>query len=82
MIWMFCPGCDDAHAVPVTGPNAWTFNGNVERPTLAPSLLCRIGDRVCHSFVRDGRWEFLGDCTHALRGQTVAMPALPDWILR
>lgn len=25
----------------------------------------------CHSFVRDGRWEFLGDCGHALSGQTV-----------
>lgn len=25
----------------------------------------------CHSFVRQGRIEFLGDCTHALAGQTV-----------
>lgn len=31
---------------------------------------------VCHSFVRDGRIEFLGDCTHKLAGQTVD---LPDW---
>lgn len=31
---------------------------------------------VCHSFVADGRIQFLGDCTHALRGQTVD---LPDW---
>lgn len=31
---------------------------------------------VCHSFVTDGRIQFLGDCTHALAGQTVA---LPDW---
>jgi hypothetical protein len=30
--------------------------------------------RVCHSFVREGQWQFLGDCTHALRGQTVAIP--------
>lgn len=29
---------------------------------------------VCHSFVRDGRIEFLGDCTHALAGQTVDLP--------
>lgn len=28
---------------------------------------------VCHSFVRDGRIQFLGDCTHALSGQTVAL---------
>ena len=28
----------------------------------------------CHSFVRDGRIQFLGDCTHALAGQTVDLP--------
>lgn len=32
--------------------------------------------KVCHSFVTDGRIRFLGDCTHALAGQTVD---LPDW---
>jgi hypothetical protein len=26
---------------------------------------------VCHSFVRNGKIEFLNDCTHALAGQTV-----------
>lgn len=31
---------------------------------------------VCHSFVTDGRIQFLGDCTHALAGQTVD---LPEW---
>lgn len=31
---------------------------------------------VCHSFVTDGRIEFLGDCTHALAAQTVD---LPEW---
>jgi hypothetical protein len=35
-------------------------------------------DRVCHSFVRDGRIEFLGDCTHALAGQTVDLPSFTD----
>lgn len=29
---------------------------------------------VCHSFVTDGRIQFLGDCTHALAGQTVELP--------
>lgn len=32
---------------------------------------------VCHSFVTDGRIQFLGDCTHALAGQTVDLPAWP-----
>ena len=31
---------------------------------------------VCHSFVTDGRIQFLGDCTHALAGQTVDLPDL------
>jgi hypothetical protein len=30
----------------------------------------------CHSFVVDGRIQFLGDCTHALANQTVD---LPEW---
>lgn len=29
---------------------------------------------ICHSFVRDGQIQFLGDCTHALAGQTVPLP--------
>ncbi|SHE79852.1 hypothetical protein SAMN05444339_10294 [Loktanella atrilutea] len=29
---------------------------------------------VCHSFVAGGRIQFLGDCTHALAGQTVDLP--------
>jgi hypothetical protein len=31
----------------------------------------------CHSFIRAGRIQFLGDCTHALAGQTVDLPDLP-----
>lgn len=29
---------------------------------------------TCHSFVRDGRIQFLNDCTHELAGQTVDLP--------
>lgn len=28
---------------------------------------------VCHLFVTDGKIQFLGDCSHELRGQTIAM---------
>ena len=62
----------------------WGFNGDLERPTFSPSVLGRWtewqGDDVppkqyvCHSFVRDGRIEFLPDCTHSLAGQTVDLP--------
>ena len=30
--------------------------------------------RVCHSFVRDGKIQFLEDCTHALAGKIVELP--------
>jgi hypothetical protein len=32
---------------------------------------------TCHSFVTDGRIQFLGDCTLALAGQTVELPEWP-----
>lgn len=32
---------------------------------------------ICHSFVTDGRIQFLGDSTHALAGQTVDLPDFP-----
>lgn len=32
---------------------------------------------VCHSFIADGQIQFLGDCTHALAGQTVPLPDFP-----
>lgn len=35
-------------------------------------------ETVCHSFVNDGKIQFLGDCTHHLKGQTVNIPEWPD----
>jgi hypothetical protein len=82
-----CPGCEIGHSFRVEsarGAPCWTFSGDVDRPPFSPSLLVRwqYGDgrpgKVCHSFVRDGRIEFLSDCTHALAGQTVELPET-DW---
>jgi len=28
-------------------------------------------ERICHSFITDGKIQFLSDCTHHLAGQTV-----------
>ena len=33
---------------------------------------------ICHSYVRDGRIEFLPDCTHALTGQTVELQEIDE----
>lgn len=82
----YCPGCKTTHQVNMT----WQFNGNFEKPTLAPSILVTWAanpnaseefkewhkERRCHSFVKDGMIQFLGDCTHDLKDQTVELPNL------
>lgn len=35
-------------------------------------------DRICHSFLHNGVWEFLSDCTHALVGQRIPLPEWPQ----
>lgn len=73
--WFFqCPGCDCLHYV--DSPR-WNFNGDVNNPSVTPSLVIEHSDNVrCHLFVRDGKIEFLDDSTHALKGQTVEIPVL------
>lgn len=81
--WLFrCPGCamnlnDSGLHAPTTG---WGFNGDLERPTFTPSILVQWTEgekrHVCHSFVTDGKIQYLNDSTHPLAGQTVE---LPDW---
>jgi len=50
----------------------------MDKPTFTPSINCNAGDphHQCHNFVNDGRIQFLGDCFHALKNQTVD---IPDW---
>jgi len=81
-----CPGCEDEHVIP-TKPHAqgWDFDGDIGAPTFAPSILVHEGRKTdgtifsprCHSYVRAGRIEFLGDSTHKLAGQTVGLPEIP-----
>ena len=81
-----CPGCARTHYIQhgaEDGPN-WSWNGNLEKPTFTPSVLVTYPGKdagqdgappaVCHSFVTDGRIQYLGDCTHVLAGQTVDLP--------
>jgi hypothetical protein len=77
LVW--CPGCDALHAMSL-GPTApaWSFDGNMEAPTFAPSILCH--SPRCHSFIERGQWRFLADCDHALAEQTVPMVELPEWV--
>lgn len=87
-----CPGCGEPHYLairPNTLPNGagWTYNGNPDSPTFSPSILRRVDrsrrsepkpDVVCHSFVTDGKIQFLGDCTHALVNQTIDLPEVDE----
>ncbi len=70
-----CPGCGYGHPFDVP---RWTWNGSFDKPTFQPSLLCNRDHPAsrCHSFVTDGRIQFLDDCWHLLAGKTVD---LPDW---
>jgi uncharacterized protein DUF6527 len=80
--WAFhCPGCGYDHSFRVTVDNTrpqWTWNGSTDKPTFKPSLLIKKDLRAqrCHSWVKDGKIQFLADSFHAMKGQTVE---LPDW---
>lgn len=72
------------HVLPVTGQRGWGFNGSVERPTFTPSILARfnfnngVPHGICHSFVREGKIEFLSDCTHESAGKTIELPEIKE----
>ena len=88
MLGALCPACDVEHNFRVnqvfwdsassTDKDAWEFNGDYEKPTFSPSMLANKDNwypdlPLCHSFVKNGQWEFLADSTHDLAGQTVQM---------
>jgi hypothetical protein len=56
------------------GTHCWSWNGDVEKPTIRPSILndFRPHDSlVNHIWITDGQVIFLGDCSHELAGQTL-----------
>lgn len=70
-VWMAkCPACGNCHGF----DSRWTFNGNVDNPTFSPSMLVKVKGNICHSFLTDGHWVYLSDCTHELKGQKVEVP--------
>ena len=85
----FCPGCKCGHWFKTTPPEPqWTFNGDIEKPTVRASILVHEHDTIlpendstgkvtktfrCHSLVTDGNIQFLDDCTHELKGKIVPL---------
>lgn len=87
-IAFYCPGCEETHSIPVApvyeGKRPWGWNGSLDLPTIVPSIEVNKGQANptaphCHSHVVDGMIQFLVDCSHHLRGQTVE---IPDWANR
>lgn len=82
--WLiYCLGCKMHHSLNCK-EGGWTFNGDVNNPTFAPSLLVRFNwgenrePKRCHSFIRNGNMEYLTDCTHELAGTTVELPEIEE----
>lgn len=80
-----CPGCmatphyyQKGHRINL---ETWKQTGTDDCPTFTPSILARTGSReqpdklvyTCHHFIKDGKIEYLSDCTHSLAGKTVDM---------
>lgn len=59
------------HYVPGHEDQCWC-KFYADRPDEEPDFKCS----QCHSFVKDGKIQFLSDCSHELAGQTVD---IPDW---
>lgn len=93
-VWFWCSGCNTHHAFTTRladgeeGP-VWDWNGDLERPTFNPSLLCNgnakpkdlhphTSSHRCHLYLRDGMVQYLNDCTHELRGKTIPVED-PRW---
>ena len=90
-----CPGCESSgngtglHMLPVNTEEhypSWDWDGNIEAPTLSPSILTHTkpyvdgkGTGICHSYLKAGVFEFLSDCTHSMAGQNVPALELPEW---
>lgn len=86
MYKFYCPACKEEHWF-ASGPNSywrpmWRFNGDMEKPTVAPSILVHRDEggkeRRCHLYLSGGRIQFLDDCTHKMSGQIVDMVDFPE----
>ena len=88
--FVYCPGCERAHRFMVVNEavpeQVWEFDGNMESPTFSPSLLMQTSEwdghqwvrYACHSFLKNGVWEFLSDSTHDLAGRDAPMVDFPE----
>lgn len=77
VVW--CPACDTTHMVTDT----WTVTEHDDGTlTVDPSILLTQPPTTyrCHSYLRDGVWQYLDDCSHQHAGQSLPMVDLPAWL--
>lgn len=78
--YFLCPACRSLHAL----NNTWQFNGDLNKPTVSPSVRVHWFKgkqrelRMCHSYIKDGMIQYLGDCTHKFAGKTVELPDITE----
>ena len=81
--------CDDilfvkdiATGLELAFDDRWEFNGDYEKPTFRPSMRCNYGHNIItHCYVRDGKIEYLSDCTHDYAGKTVDCADYDDIVI-
>lgn len=88
----WCPACNSLHDFAIdqafTNGARWTWDGDVQLPTMTPSMNITIGPygdgkmNICHYYLSKGKLLFLNDCTHGLSAQTVDLPDIPDDALK
>jgi hypothetical protein len=62
------------------GTTCWSWNRDVNFPTFHPSVLVEVNyteverkDFRCHSFINDGKVQFLGDSSHEYAGREIEL---------
>lgn len=76
----FCIGCNKLHFFGVNAEGHHSWNNDYDKPTISPSLLQNFrADSICHSFIRNGTIEYLGDCFHSLKNQIIPLPDTSTW---
>jgi hypothetical protein len=78
----WCSGCGYEHAFALkTEGGHHQFNGDLNNPTVSPSLVeANTVGRKCHSFIKNGHIQYLGDCWHELKNQTIELPDVDSLI--
>jgi len=77
-LYFYCPGCECDHMIVIAGDRTktpvWDFNGDMNLPTVSPSIL--VSDEkgtMCHFYINHGQIQYLSDCRHRLAGSNVEM---------